>query len=63
LKSVQFPKPIVGIGGINKERVLSVLQSGADCVCITSAITLSIEPKIETKEIKKIINHYKNEKK
>ena len=62
LKNSGFTKPIVGIGGINKERIKSVLQSGADCVCITSAITLSNEPKLETKDFQEIIEHYKNEK-
>ena len=62
VKNSGLTKPIVGIGGINKERINSVLRAGADCVCITSAITLSNKPKVETIEAQEIIKHYKNEK-
>ena len=58
LKDAKFNLPIVGIGGINKERAPSVLESGADSLCISSAVTLAKNPKKEVLEIKKIMKEY-----
>ena len=58
LKDNGFDKPIVGIGGINKERAKEVLENGADSICVSSAITLSNNPKKETSELKELINKY-----
>tara|TARA_B100001179_G_C18578974_1_gene398948 strand:- start:237 stop:869 length:633 start_codon:yes stop_codon:yes gene_type:complete len=58
LKTSGYSIPIVGIGGINKERVLQVIDAGANAVCISSAITQSSKPKIETQEIKKLMLSY-----
>ena len=58
LKDTKFNLPIVAIGGINKERAPSVLESGDDSLCISSAVTLAKNPKNEVLEIKKIMKEY-----
>jgi thiamine-phosphate pyrophosphorylase len=58
LKDSKFKLPIVGIGGINKERAYSVLESGADSLCISSAVTLASNPKKEVLDLKKIMKKY-----
>ena len=58
LKDTKFKLPIVGIGGINKERAKKVLESGADSLCISSAVTLSDNPRKEVLDIKKIMKKY-----
>ena len=58
LKASEFKLPIVGIGGINKERASSVLESGADSLCISSAVTLAKNPKKEVLDLKKIMKKY-----
>ena len=58
LKKTNFKKKIVAIGGINKNRIIKVLDSGADSICISSAITLSKNPTIEANNIKKIMQDY-----
>ena len=58
LKKANFKKEIVAIGGINKNRVIKVLESGADSICISSAITLSKNPADEANNIKKIMQDY-----
>lgn len=58
LKATEFKLPIVGIGGINKERASSVLESGADSLCISSAVTLAKNPKKEVLDLKKIMKKY-----
>ncbi len=58
LKDSKFKLPIVGIGGINKERAYSVLESGADSLCISSAVTLANNPKKEVLDLKKIMEKY-----
>lgn len=47
----QTDLPIVAIGGINVKNVKSVVDSGADSVCVVSAITMAENPEIETKKI------------
>tara|TARA_B100000941_G_scaffold289400_1_gene268311 strand:- start:628 stop:1257 length:630 start_codon:yes stop_codon:yes gene_type:complete len=58
LKKTNFKKEIVAIGGINKNRIIDVLDSGADSICISSAITLSKDPVLEANIIKKIMQDY-----
>ena len=58
LKNTNFKKEIVAIGGINKNRIIDVLDSGADSICISSAITLSKDPVLEANIIKKIMQDY-----
>ncbi|MBM01752.1 MAG: thiamine phosphate synthase [Chloroflexi bacterium] len=58
LKDNKFILPIVGIGGINKERARKVLEFGADSLCISSAVTLSGNPRKEVLDIKKIMREY-----
>ena len=58
LKKTNFKKEIVAIGGINKNRIIKVLNSGADSICISSAITLSDKPALEANNIKKIMQDY-----
>jgi thiamine-phosphate pyrophosphorylase len=41
LKDTKFNLPIVAIGGINKERAPSVLESGADSLCISKCCDFS----------------------
>jgi thiamine-phosphate pyrophosphorylase len=36
--------PIVGIGGINEDRVTEVIQSGADGVAVITVVTLAGSP-------------------
>ena len=47
----QTELPIVAIGGINAENVKSVVDSGADSVCVVSAITMATDPELETQKI------------
>jgi len=58
LKKTNFKKEIVAIGGINKNRIIKVLNSGADSICVSSAITLSDKPALEANNIKKIMQDY-----
>lgn len=47
--------PVFAIGGINRNNLKEVLKSGADGVCISSAILLAKNPYEETKKIIKLI--------
>ncbi len=58
LKKSNVKKQIVAIGGITKSKVKKVMESGADSICISSAITLSENPSNEIKEIKEIMQNY-----
>ena len=49
--------PIVGIGGINLQNAISVIQAGANAICIVSAITKSKNPMQVTKNINNILNN------
>ncbi|MDY0781440.1 thiamine phosphate synthase [Tenacibaculum sp. IB213877] len=48
-------KPIVCIGGINKENTTSVIQNGADGIAVISAISQAISPEKETRTLKNSI--------
>ena len=37
-------KPVVAIGGINRENIAEVVAAGADCVCVASAVTMAEDP-------------------
>ena len=37
-------QPIVAIGGINESNIKEVVQAGADCLCIVSAVTFADDP-------------------
>lgn len=43
--------PIVAIGGINAANVKPVAQSGADCICVATAVTLASDPSLATREL------------
>ena len=43
--------PIVAIGGINVHNIARVAQSGADCVCVATAVTLASDPGSATREL------------
>ena len=43
--------PIVAIGGINKENIQEVVNAGAECVCVVSAVTLADKPEFATREL------------
>lgn len=58
LKKSNVKKQIVAIGGITKSKVKKVMESGADSICISSAITLSGNPSNEVNEIKEIMQKY-----
>ncbi len=42
--------PLVGIGGLNIERGISVLQAGANCAAVVTDITLNADPELRTSE-------------
>lgn len=50
--------PVFAIGGINKNNLKDVLESGADGVCICSGILLAENPAKETREIIKMIKKF-----
>jgi thiamine-phosphate pyrophosphorylase len=43
--------PVVAIGGINAGNVASVVQAGADSVCVVSAVTLAWDPEAAAREL------------
>ncbi len=43
--------PIVAIGGINGSNIAEVVRTGADCVCVATAITLASDPASATREL------------
>ena len=53
LKSVasRVSVPIVAIGGINADNITPVIEAGADCVCVATAITLAPDPAQATREL------------
>ena len=53
--SVFSKKPIVSIGGINKENLKGVLNFGSSGVAVISAISKSQNPFLATTELKKIL--------
>lgn len=50
-----FSKPIVCIGGINKENTSEIIKNGAEGIAVISAISKAENPEIETKKLKEII--------
>lgn len=56
IKSHICGKPIIAIGGINSNNVLSVLQCGVDGIATASAILNSEDPVAATKQLHQIVN-------
>lgn len=50
--------PVVAIGGINRENMVEVLEAGADCVAVVSAITRAEDPTNAASELVRIFNDY-----
>lgn len=50
-----YTKPIVCIGGINKNNTKEIIANGADGIAVVSAISKAEDPKAATKELKDII--------
>ena len=48
-------RPIVAIGGIDAENVGEVVDAGADCVCVVSAVTLAQDPEAAAAALVKTI--------
>lgn len=47
--------PLVGIGGITAANVAQVMQAGASCVCICSAVIGGGDPKAAARELSKLV--------
>ncbi|HAL48785.1 MAG: thiamine phosphate synthase [SAR202 cluster bacterium] len=45
------PRPIIAIGGIGTSNIVDVVEAGADCVCVVSAITFADDPEAATREL------------
>ncbi len=45
------PRPIVAIGGIGGSNIVDVVEAGADCVCVVSAVTFADDPEAATREL------------
>jgi thiamine-phosphate pyrophosphorylase len=54
--------PVVGIGSINAENVLSVLETGVDGVAVISGIASAKNPEYEAKKLLRIVNNYIGDK-
>ena len=48
-------KPIICIGGINKNNTANIIQNGSDGIAVVSAISQASNPKQATKQLKEII--------
>lgn len=48
--------PVVAIGGINKNNIMSVIRAGADSVCVISAVVGHDDPQKAARELVDIIN-------
>ncbi len=55
-------KPIVAIGGINKNNIVDVLKTGVDGIAVISAIANSKDPKSSAKELLEIYRKFRNSK-
>lgn len=55
--------PVIGIGGIQKENVREVLQSGADGIAVVSAVIGTDNIVKATRELKSVIRYYKQTRK
>ena len=47
--------PLVAIGGINADNIATVVEAGADAVCLTAAVALSPEPEAAVANLVRII--------
>lgn len=50
-----YAKPIVAIGGLNKDNIQTVVQAGADGVALVSAICSAENPEQETRLLKSLL--------
>ena len=48
--------PVVAIGGINESNVKEVVNSGADCVCVITAVTLADKPEKAANDLIKLMS-------
>ena len=60
IKKRNITKPIIAIGGINKDNVAEVIKAGADGVAVVSAVCGAADIKKEAQVIKEIIKNAKN---
>ena len=47
--------PLVAIGGINAKNIATVVEAGADAVCLTAAVALAPEPEAAVANLVEII--------
>ena len=47
--------PLVAIGGINADNVASVVEAGADAICLTAAVASAPEPEAAAARLVKLI--------
>ena len=47
----RLTRPVVAIGGINAANIGEVIRSGADCICVVSAVTFADDPERETRRL------------
>ncbi|HCI55705.1 MAG TPA: thiamine phosphate synthase, partial [Bacteroidales bacterium] len=52
--------PVVAIGGINAKNAAEVLMAGADGLAVVSAIVSADDPMKAARELRKIIDIFKN---
>ncbi|SKB36403.1 thiamine-phosphate pyrophosphorylase [Parapedobacter luteus] len=50
-------KPLVAIGRMNRGNVAAVIQAGADCVAVVSAICAADDPRAAAADLKALINN------
>ena len=48
-------QPVVAIGGINEGNIADVARSGADCICVVSAVTFADDPEAAAANLVSII--------
>lgn len=44
-------QPVVAIGGIDSQNIAEVVEAGADCVCVVSAVTYADDPESAAHEL------------
>lgn len=59
--SQRLPYPLIAIGGIDLERLPSILKTGVNGVAVISAITKAQDPIIITKAMLHVINSYREQ--
>ncbi len=52
-------QPVVAIGGINLGNVAEVVNAGADCICVVSAVTLAEDPEGAARALVRAIQNVK----